>query len=136
MSNAYNLNRGGSKDEGYLVLEMKVKIIDLFLKGSDWTMSLDGHDKLCGYQNATFPLCIYGGLDTYSGRIQFLKIWTTNSNPKIIGRHYLQYLLESRGWYCNPLIATSRIILDGLTRELKLWIWQLCTHIYLASTLV
>ena len=76
------------------------KVIYLSLKGSDWTMSLDGHDKLCGYQNATFPLCIYGGLDTYSGRIQFLKVWTTNHNPKIVGRHYLEYLLESKGWYC------------------------------------
>ena len=22
-------------------------------------MSLDGHDKLCGYQKAMFPICIY-----------------------------------------------------------------------------
>ena len=28
-------------------------------------MSLDGHDKLCGYKKATFPLCIYGGMDTH-----------------------------------------------------------------------
>ena len=60
-------------------------------------MSLDGHDKLCGYQNSTFPLCIYGGLDTFSGRVQFLRIWTSNSNPKIVGRYYLEYLYESRG---------------------------------------
>ena len=85
---------GWRGDENNL-LKTKVRIMYLFLKGSDWTMSLDGHDKLCGYQNATFPLCVYGGLDTYSGRIQFLKIWTTNSNPKIVGRHYLEYLLES-----------------------------------------
>ena len=32
MSNAYNLNHGGSRDESYLVLQMKVKIIDLFLR--------------------------------------------------------------------------------------------------------
>ena len=65
-------------------------------KGSDWTMSLDGHDKLCGYQKATFPLCIYGGMGTYSERIQFLRIWTSN-NPKIVGRYYLEYQYESRG---------------------------------------
>ena len=61
----------------------KVKIIYLFLKGSDWTMSLDGHNKLCGYQNANFPLCVYGGLDTYRGRIQFLKIWSIYWNQEV-----------------------------------------------------
>eukprot|EP00794_Sanderia_malayensis_P013470 gene13470-14861_t len=73
-------------------------------KGSDWTMSLDGHDKLCGYQKATFPLCIYGGLDTYSNRINFLRIWTTNNEPKIIGRFYLEYLYE-----CKVLPSRLRI---------------------------
>ena len=80
------------------------------MKGSDWTMSLDGHDKLCGYQNATFPLCVYGGLDTYSGRIQFLKIWTTNSNPKIVGRHYLEYLLESGGGYRHSMTMLINLL--------------------------
>ena len=37
-----------------------------FTKGSNWVHSLDGHDKLMGYQNATFPLTIYGCLDTAS----------------------------------------------------------------------
>ena len=60
-------------------------------------MSLDGHDKLCGYQKAMFTLGIYGGQDTYSSRINFLRIWTLNNNPKIIGRFYLDYLYESRG---------------------------------------
>ena len=60
-------------------------------------MSLDGHDKFCGYQKAMFSLCIYGGQDTYSSRINFLRIWTSNNNPKIIGRFYLDYLYESRG---------------------------------------
>lgn len=32
-------------------------------KGSNWVHSLDGHDKLMGYQNSTFPLAIYGCLD-------------------------------------------------------------------------
>lgn len=69
----------------------------IYIQGPDFTMPLDGHDKLCGYQNSTFPLCIYGAQDTYSARIQFLRIWTTNSDPKIIGRFYLDYLFESRG---------------------------------------
>ena len=60
-------------------------------------MSLDGHDKMCGYQKSMFPLCIYGAQDTYSGRIQFLRIWTSNNDPNIIGRFYLDYLFESKG---------------------------------------
>lgn len=64
-------------------------------------MSLDGHDKLCGFQNSMFPLCIYGGQDTFSGRINFLRIWTSNNDPKIIGKFYFDYLFESRGKYFN-----------------------------------
>lgn len=64
-------------------------------------MSLDGHDKLCGFQNSMFPLCIYGGQDTFSGRINFLRIWTSNNDPKIIGKFYFDYLFESRGKSVN-----------------------------------
>ncbi|XP_046862205.1 uncharacterized protein LOC124455590 [Xenia sp. Carnegie-2017] len=65
-------------------------------RGSNSTMSLDGHDKLCGYQKSMFPLCIYGGLDVYSGRVNFLKVWTTNNNPLVIGRFYFEYLFKAR----------------------------------------
>ncbi|XP_044165295.1 uncharacterized protein LOC122949237 isoform X1 [Acropora millepora] len=64
--------------------------------GSDSTMSLDGHNKLCGFQNSMFPLCICGAQDTFSSRIQFLRIWTSNSSPRIIGRFYFDYLFERR----------------------------------------
>jgi len=71
--------------------------LPFLFQGSDNTMSLDGHDKLCGFQNSMFPLCIYGAQDTFSSRIQFLGIWLSNNNPQIIGRFYFDYLLESRG---------------------------------------
>jgi len=51
-------------------------------------MSLDGHDKLCGYQKSTFPLHVYGGQDCFSGKIMFLKVWTSNNNPEVVARHY------------------------------------------------
>ena len=60
-------------------------------------MSLDGHDKLSGYQKSTFPLHIYGGMDTFSGRMHFLRVWTTNNDPNVIGRFYYEYLSESKG---------------------------------------
>ena len=38
-------------------------------KGSNWVHSLNGHDKLMGYQNSTYPLAIYGCLDTASRKL-------------------------------------------------------------------
>ena len=54
--------------------------------------SLDGHDKLMGYQNWTFPIAIYGCIDTCSRKV----LWASNSDPKLIGRFYLEYLFKTR----------------------------------------
>ena len=64
--------------------------------GPNWTYSLDGHDKLMGFQNSTFPLAIYGCIDTASRKLMWLKIWTTNSNPALIGKWYLESLMETK----------------------------------------
>ena len=69
----------------------------LCFQGPDQTMSLDGHDKLSGWQQKEFPIHIYGAEDTYSGRIHFLKVWTTHKNPKIIAKFYYEYLRECKG---------------------------------------
>ena len=65
-------------------------------KGPNWVYSLDGHDKLMGYQNSTFPLAVYGCIHSASRKLLWLRIWVSNSNPKIIGRWYFDYLYESR----------------------------------------
>ena len=94
---------------GHFYYTMKASLLFFYdfvnQQGSNSTMSLDGQDKLCGYQKSMFPLCIYGGLDTYSGRMNFLRVWTTNNNPLVIGRFYLEYLFKSRGrmLYCFTL---------------------------------
>ncbi|XP_066920717.1 uncharacterized protein [Clytia hemisphaerica] len=67
--------------------------------GSNWVWSLDGHDKLMGYQNWTFPLAIYGCIDTASRKILWLKVWDTNSNPQLIGKWHWDYLSKSN---CMP----------------------------------
>ena len=36
----------------------KKKKTHFVTKGPDWVFSLDGHDKLMGYENSTFPLAI------------------------------------------------------------------------------
>ena len=64
--------------------------------GANWVHSFDGHDKLMGYQNSTFPLAIYGCIDTASRKILWLKIWVSNSDPQLIGYWYLEYLFESK----------------------------------------
>ena len=34
--------------------------------GSNYVISLDSHDKLMGFRNITFPITIYGCIDTFS----------------------------------------------------------------------
>ena len=62
--------------------------------GPNFLHSLDGHDKLMGFQNSTFPIAIYGCLDSCSRKVLWVKVWMSNSDPKLIGRFYLEYLYE------------------------------------------
>jgi len=64
-------------------------------KGPMWTVSVDGHDKLCGYQNHTFPLAVYGCIDTFSRKVLYLSVLHTNSNPLVIGKTYLSFIYKS-----------------------------------------
>lgn len=81
--------------------------------GPLWVVSLDGHDKLCGYQNWTFPLCIYGCLDTFSRKILFLFVSHSNSDPQVIGKKYLEYL-------CQEQIMPSYLRIDKGTETGKM----------------
>eukprot|EP00794_Sanderia_malayensis_P019348 gene19348-21267_t len=65
-------------------------------KGPDWVQSLDGHCKRMGYQRCTFPLAVYGCLDTASRKLFWIPVWTENCEPNLIGRWYLDYLYSSR----------------------------------------
>ena len=58
--------------------------------------SLDGHDKLMGYQNSTFLIAVYGCMDTCSRKILWIRVWMSNSDPNIIGRFYREHLFKSR----------------------------------------
>jgi len=58
-----------------------------------------------GYQNDTFPIAIYGCIDTASRKIVWLKAWDSNSRPALPGRWYFDYLFESR-------ILPNRIRMD------------------------
>eukprot|EP00795_Rhopilema_esculentum_P011687 gene11687-4_t len=64
--------------------------------GPNQLFSLDGHDKMMGFQNSTFPLAIYGCLDTFSRKIISLNVWTGNSNPLVIGKFFMMYLNKAK----------------------------------------
>jgi hypothetical protein len=49
-----------------------------------------------GYQRFTFPLAVYGCLDTASRRLLWLRVWTDNCDPKLVARWYFDYLYDRR----------------------------------------
>ena len=55
-------------------------------RGPNWVHSVDGHNKLKGFQNDAFPLAIYGSIDTASRKLLWFRIWTNNREPRLIGR--------------------------------------------------
>ena len=65
-------------------------------EGTNWVFSLDGHDKLMGFQNSTFPITIYGCLDTDSRNLVWIKVWDSNNSPYLIACWYFDYLYESK----------------------------------------
>ena len=67
------------------------------IQGPNHTHSRDDHDKLMGLMNSTFLLAVYGLQDAFSGYILYLKLWTTNSDPKLIGRWYMDHLYKTKG---------------------------------------
>ena len=63
--------------------------------GADCVLSLDGHDKLMGFHSWTFPVAIYGALDTFSRKLLYIFVWESNSDPNIVGQRYIKPLYES-----------------------------------------
>lgn len=82
-------------------------------KGTNFVHSLDGHAKLMGYQRDTFPLAIYGCIDTASRKLLWLKIWISHSDPRLIVRWYFDYIYETR-------TISSKIRIDKGTETGKL----------------
>ena len=92
----YDLDPEGLEACGEIGAKKKRKKGNVSSKGPNFVHSLDGYDKVMGYQNSTFPLAVYGCIDTASRKILWLRVWTTNSNPKLVGHWYLEHLLETR----------------------------------------
>ena len=92
----YDLDAEGLENRALANRKRKRLCGNFMTKGPNWVHSLDRHAKLMGYQKSTFPLAIYGCLDSASRKLLWLKIWTTNSDPKIIGRWYFEHLYETK----------------------------------------
>ena len=74
----------------------KMRTVHFSTKGTNWVHSLDDHDKLMGYPNSTYPIPIYGSIDSVNRKILWLRVWDTNSALEVIGRFYLEHLYETR----------------------------------------
>ena len=48
-----------------------------------------------GFQNSTFPIAVYGCLDTFSRKIILLNVWDENSNPQLIEKIFMLHLLNT-----------------------------------------
>jgi len=78
----YELDPEGLEARGSVGAKKERRKGNFTTRGANWVHSLDGHDKLMGYQNSTFPLAIYGCMDTASRKLLWLKVWITNSDPQ------------------------------------------------------
>lgn len=74
----YDLDPEGLETRGGVGAKKERRKGNFTTRGANWVHSLDRHDKLMGYQNFTFPLAIYGCMDTASRKLLWLKVWITN----------------------------------------------------------
>ena len=66
-------------------------------KGPNYLWHIDGYDKL-----KPFGFCVHGAIDGYSRKILWLEVGSSNNDPGIITKYYLDYVRQIGG--------TSRII--------------------------
>jgi len=61
-------------------------------KGPNFVWHIDGYDKLKPY-----GFCVHGGIDGCSRRLIWLEIGTTNNNPEVIAKFYLDAVKQVGG---------------------------------------
>ena len=70
----------------------KLKRRSYSAKGPNFIWHLDGYDKL-----KPFGLCIHGAIDGYSRRILWLEVGTSNNDPRIVARYFLDCVKQVGG---------------------------------------
>ena len=61
-------------------------------RGPNHLWHLDGYDKL-----KPFGFCIHGCIDGYSRRIMWLEVGTTNNNPRVIAKYFIDCVRQVQG---------------------------------------
>lgn len=64
-------------------------------------LAVDQHDKW-----KRFGLALHTGIDPFAGRIQWMKVWWTNNNPKVVLSFYLESV-EKTGCKCSAYLRVS-----------------------------
>ncbi|KAF9541946.1 hypothetical protein CPC08DRAFT_650399 [Agrocybe pediades] len=88
--------------EPQLILERKagrLKRRRFWAAGVNDLVAVDQHDKL-----KRFGLALHAGIDPFNGVIHWIKIWWTNSNPKLITSYYLDMAERNKA---IPLVTQS-----------------------------
>ena len=64
-------------------------------KGPNYLWHVDGCDKL-----KPFGFCIHGAIDGYSRRVLWLEVSSSNNDPEIVGKYYIDYVDAIGGTAC------------------------------------
>ena len=75
---------------GQVNKKIKKNIQSFTSEGPYWIVSLDGHDKLCGLQDSTFPLGVYGCMETFSR-----KTFSFSSAFQTLSQRLSEIIIES-----------------------------------------
>jgi len=81
-------------------------------KGPNHIWHVDGYDKLKPY-----GICINGAIDGYSRYIMWLRAYTTNSDPRVIGGYFMNTLRLNAG--CPARIRTDMGTENGHMRDMQ-----------------
>src|ERR1700678_3464732 len=68
----------------------------------------DQHDKW-----GRFGLWLHAGLEAFSGEINWLKVWWTNKNPRLITKYYLDTCRQIGGAWFSLLVDTENTFICG-----------------------
>lgn len=82
-------------------------------KGPNYIWHIDGYDKL-----KPFGFCIHGAIDGYSRRILWLEVGSSNNNPRIVGKYFLDCVAQVGGTprICRGDAGTENVNIAAMQR--------------------
>ena len=91
----------------------KLKRRKYHCKGPNYIWHIDGYDKL-----KPFGFCIHGAIDGYSRRILWLEVGSSNNNPRIVGKYFLDCVAQVGGTprICRGDAGTENVNIAAMQR--------------------